>query len=233
MPPCGLTRACAFFLVVFAAPIQDIRAAKPQEHPKLDYRAIVRAEAPVYPYECRRARITGSGIVAIEIDASTGKVVSCRMDPSTGNVELDRAALIAFRQWRFKPGTYPRIKIPIRFSMSGEVQTEYHVNEKPMDEALAAFLGKGTVVKGPIPAYPRSTPWTTKQGRGRYELHVEKDGHVSEVRILKPSGDDVFDRTSVDTLRTWHLRRGPLILELPLSFQLTPTHYSVAIPKGR
>ncbi|MEY2494302.1 MAG: Gram-negative bacterial TonB protein C-terminal [Verrucomicrobiota bacterium] len=231
MPPCGLTRA--FLLVVFAVAVQDIRAANLQEHPKLDYHAIVRAEAPVYPYECRRAHITGSGVVAIKIDPSTGKVVSCEMDPSTGNVELDRAALIAFRQWRFKPGTFPRIKIPIRFSMSGEVETEYHVKETPVGDALAAFLGKGTVEKGPIPAYPRSVPWTTKQGNGRYEIHVQKDGRVSEVKILKRSGDDIFDRTTVETLRQWRLHRGPLILELPLSFKLTPTHYSVSIPKER
>ena len=101
------------------------------------------------------------------------------------------------------------------------------------DDALAAFLGKGTVEKGPIPAYPRSVPWTTKQGNGRYELHVQKDGRVSEVRILKRSGDDLFDRTTVETLRQWRLRRGPLILELPLSFKLTPSHYSVSIPKTR
>jgi TonB family protein len=233
MPPCGFTRACAFLLVVFAAAIQDIRAAITQEHPKLDYRAIAKAYAPEYPYEARRAHITGRGVVAIEIDTSTGKVVSCHMDPSTGNVELDRAALIAFRQWRFKPGTFPRVKIPIRFTMSGEVQTEYHVKEKPVDDALAAFLGKGTVEKGPIPAYPRSVPWTTKQGNGRYELHVQKDGRVSEVRVLKRSGDDIFDRTTVETLRQWRLRRGPLILELPLSFKLTSSNYSVSIPKTR
>jgi TonB family protein len=232
MLPSRLTRACAFLLVILAPAIQNVRAAKPQEHPKLDYHAIVRAEAPAYPWEARRAHITGRGVVAIEIDAS-GKVVSCRMDPSTGNVELDRAALIAFRQWRFKPGTFPRIKIPIRFTMSGEVQTEYHVKEKPVDDALAAFLGKGTVEKGPIPAYPRSVPWATKEGTGRYELHVQKDGRVSEVRVLKRSGDDIFDRTTVETLRQWRLRRGPLILELPLSFKLTPSHYSVSIPKTR
>lgn len=233
MPQCGLTRACAFLLVVFAAVIQDVRAAIPQEYPKLDYRAIVRAEVPQYPIGPYRARITGTGVVALEIDTSTGKVVFCHMDPSTGNVELDRAALIAFRQWRFKPGTSPTVKIPIRFTMSGEVQTEFHVKEKPIDDALAAFLGKGTVENGEIPVYPRSVRWTTKQGSGRYELHVQKDGRVSEVKVLKRSGDEIFDRTTVQTLRQWRLRRGPLILELPLSFTLTPEHYSVAIPKTR
>ena len=117
--------------------------------------------------------------------------------------------------------------------MGGKVVTEYHVKERPMDDALAVFLGKGTVENGPIPAYPRSIPWTTKQGTGRYELHVQKDGRVSEVRVLKRSGDDIFDRTAVETLRQWRLRRGPLILELPLSFRLAPSRYSVSIPKSR
>lgn len=102
-----------------------------------------------------------------------------------------------------------------------------------MGEALAAFLGKGTVIKAPIPAYPRTIPWTIKQGKGVYELHVQKDGSVSEVKILKRSGDEVFDRTAVETLRRWKLRRGPLNLELPLAFKLTPTSYEVNIPKDR
>lgn len=232
MPLHGLTRAYALLLLlVFAILIQEVRAANLPDHPKLDYHAVVRAEIPVYPYEARRSHITGSGVVAIEIDPSTGKVVSCHMDPSTGNVELDRATLIAFRQWRFKPGTFPRIKIPIHFTLRDGVQTEFQVKEKPVDDALAAFLGKGTVEKGPIPAYPRTVPWTTKQGTGRYELHVGKDGRVAEVKVLKRSGDDIFDRTTVETLRQWQLRRGPLILVLPLSFKLTPSHYSVSIPK--
>jgi TonB family protein len=230
--PCGLRRA--FFLIVLAVATQHIRASEPKKHPQPDYRSlIVKAYLPEYPYEARRAHITGTGIVFLQIDTLTGKVVSCRMDPGTGNVELDAAALAAFRDWRFKPGTVARVRIPVTFTMGGEVQTQYRVKEKPMDEALAAFLGKGTVDKGPIPAYPRSVPWTTKEGNGRYELHVQKDGRVSEVRVLKRSGDDIFDRTTVETLRQWRLRRGPLILELPLSFKLTPSHYSVSIPKTR
>jgi len=167
------------------------------------------------------------------VDRATGKVTSCRMAQSTGSDILDRAAINAFSQWRFKPGTVKEVRIPITFTRSGSVSTEYRVKEKPMDEALAAFLGKGTVIKAPIPAYPRSIPWTTKQGKGVYELHVQKDGSVSQVKILKRSGDETFDRTAVDALRRWRLRRGPLILELPLAFKLTPTSYALNIPKDR
>jgi TonB family protein len=201
--------------------------------PTVEEKAVaISAPRPDYPYEARRDHITGRGIVVMKIDRATGQVTSCEMALSTGSPILDEAAVSAFRQWRFKPGGATAAKTPITFSMNG-VFTDYHVKEKPVDDALAAFLGKGTVEKGEIPAYPRSVPWTTKQGAGRYELHVQKDGRVSEVRILKRSGDEVFDRTTVETLRQWRLRRGPIILELPLSFKLTPSHYSVSIPKTR
>jgi len=169
----------------------------------------------------------------LEVDLATGKVTSARMDPSTGNKYLDAAALDAFRQWRFKRGMVRRARIPITFTMDGHVQTEYTVKQKPMDEALVHFLGKGTVAKGPIPEYPHFPPWTNKEGKGVYELHVQKDGKVAEVKILKRSGDDTFDRIIVDALRKWRLHRGPLILELPLKFTLTPARYSVGIPKER
>jgi TonB family protein len=155
------------------------------------------------------------------------------MEASTGSRLLDAAALDAFRRWRFKPGMVRGVRIPVHFTMDDQVRIEYKVRERPVDEALAQFLGKGTVAKGSIPEYPHFPPWTYKQGKGRYELHVQKDGKVAEVKILKRSGDDTFDRVIVETLRKWRLRRGPLILELPLRFTLTPLKYWFGIPKDR
>ena len=144
---------------------------------------------------------------------------------------LDRAAREAFLRWRFKPGTSRRIKVPITFTMGGRVQTGYHVESRSMDDVLAGFLGKGTLLKGPIPEYPKSPPWTDKSGKGVYELHAGKDGRVTRVNGLKSSGDAPFDGVAVKTLGKWQLRRGPLVLELPLRFSLSPTHYAVDIAR--
>jgi TonB family protein len=158
------------------------------------------------------------------------------MAPSTGSLILDEAALQAFQLWRFKPGTIARVLIPVHFTMTGrhgEVVPTYHVKEKAADQALAPYLGKGAVDSGAMPVYPHWVPWTERHGQGVYEIHVRKDGTVSDVKTLHPSGDVVFDRTVFYTLREWRFHRGPLIVELPLAFGLTPTHYSVFIPKGR
>ena len=99
-----------------------------------------------------------------------------------------------------------------------------------MDQVLAPFLGKENVINAPIQVYPSSSPWTSKEGRGVYEIHVNKAGTVSEVRILKSSGDPTFDDVTVKTLHQWRLRNGPKIIELPLAFVMTPDNCRVWIP---
>jgi len=226
-------RCLLFPLLVFMAfGVTAVKAAKKEAPARADLRPVlVSGFRPEYPYEARRNHITGRGIVVMKIDPATGNVASCEMAQSTGTDILDQAVLVAVRHWHFKPGTAATVKTPVMFTMDG-VYTDYHVKGKSVDAAMAHFLGKGTLENGPTPAYPHSVPWTNRQGKGMYEIHVRKDGTVSEVKILHPSGDEIFDRTTVDTLRTWRFRRGPLIVELPLAFRLTPTNYSVAIPNG-
>lgn len=76
---------------------------------------IVYAPAPEFPAAARAKRVDGSGIVLIIIDKGTGRVTSATMQEGTGESILDRAAVDAFREWRFKPGTISRAKIPITF----------------------------------------------------------------------------------------------------------------------
>jgi len=229
MPRCFVP----FLLFLAALGAARVEAAKKEAPVATDLRPVlISGVRPEYPYEARRNHITGRGIVVMKIDPATGNVASCEMAQSTGTDILDEAVLVAVRQWHFKPGAAVMVKTPVMFTMDG-VYTDYHVKGKPVDAALAHFLGKGTVENATTPAYPHSVPWTNKQGKGVYEIHVQKDGTVSEVKILHQSGDEIFDRTTVDTLRRWRFRRGPLIVELPLAFRLTATNYSVAIPTGR
>jgi TonB family protein len=70
-----------------------------------------------YPFEARRSRITGQGILVGDVDSKTGIVRSVKMEKSTGSRILDQAALSAFSQWRFKPGTVHHFRIPISYTM--------------------------------------------------------------------------------------------------------------------
>jgi len=77
------------------------------------------APRPQYPYEARSRHITGSGTCVVDVDPGSGSVTSASMTQSIGSPILDNAATSAFRQWRFKPGTVSKVKIPITFTMTG------------------------------------------------------------------------------------------------------------------
>lgn len=71
---------------------------------------------PVYRPEWAKQRLAGKGVVLVTIDQQTGNVTGARMLQSTGNQLLDGAALQAYSQWRFQPGTGSQVKIPIEFA---------------------------------------------------------------------------------------------------------------------
>ena len=77
------------------------------------------APRPQYPYEARSRRITGSGVCVVTVDTGSGSVTDATMAQSIGNPLLDNSAVSAFRQWRFRPGTVSKVKIPITFTMTG------------------------------------------------------------------------------------------------------------------
>ena len=77
------------------------------------------APRPVYPYEARRQRVTGSGVALLTVDQTSGTVTSVLMAQSCGNVILDNSTLDAFRRWRFKSGNVTRVQVPITYTLMG------------------------------------------------------------------------------------------------------------------
>lgn len=60
--------------------------------------------APTYPARAERAGWQGLVVLRLWID-ETGRVVRATIESSSGHAVLDRAALDAVRNWRFRPGT--------------------------------------------------------------------------------------------------------------------------------
>ncbi len=79
----------------------------------------VNSPRPPYPYEARAHKITGSGVCVVDVDPASGGVTEASMAQSLGNPILDNAAVSTFRQWRFRPGTVSKVRIPITFTMTG------------------------------------------------------------------------------------------------------------------
>lgn len=70
---------------------------------------------PVYPLQDRRLRHTGKGLFRVSVDLATGNVTDVTVVQSTGFETLDRSTSNALRQWRWKPGTWREIDVPVNF----------------------------------------------------------------------------------------------------------------------
>jgi periplasmic protein TonB len=79
----------------------------------------VSAPRPEYPYEARRQKITGDGVVVMTVDPVSGNVVSVSMSKTTGSPFLDNAAVTGFKRWRFRPGTVSSVTCPVTFTLTG------------------------------------------------------------------------------------------------------------------
>jgi TonB family protein len=77
--------------------------------------AAVSTAMPHYPYEAKRAHITGNGVCVMTVDAASGNVTGAVMEQSTGNGILDKVTTDAFRKWRFKPGVVSQVRVLISY----------------------------------------------------------------------------------------------------------------------
>jgi TonB family protein len=73
---------------------------------------------PEYSDRDRRLYNQGRGLFRLTLDLETGAVLNITVVQSTGTSSLDRNALVALRQWRWKPGKWKEIDMPVTFRMS-------------------------------------------------------------------------------------------------------------------
>jgi TonB family protein len=78
----------------------------------------VRTMGPEYPYEDRRNHREGAGVFRLALNLRTGAVSNVTILKSTGFRSLDQSAVIALRQWRWKPGKWKQIEMPVNFTMT-------------------------------------------------------------------------------------------------------------------
>src|SRR5256886_8359954 len=103
--------------------------AKGVRHRGVEYRGkipwladVLKSRAPFYPYEERRLRHMGKGWFRIYLDLNTGYVTRVRVFKSTGFDALDSSAIAAFRYWRWTPGKWKEIDLPVAFKISRDDQ---------------------------------------------------------------------------------------------------------------
>jgi len=75
------------------------------------------APSAAYPEEAQKSKITGSGVYELRIDKA-GRISAVTIVKSSGSAVLDKAATTAFKKWRFKPGVFQSVRVPVSWSVN-------------------------------------------------------------------------------------------------------------------
>lgn len=185
---------------------------------------VIDAPRPVYPPDARRDRITGSGVATITVDPKSGRVASAKMSQSTGSRILDKAALSAFRRWRFKPGApVAVVNLPVSFTLAGSGAANVirvagfgNVPNEAIQSLLAATTPGGkTLSAGEVRPLIVSAPLPKRHMRvvgyvglkiGVFLLSVRSDGTVAKVEVLQSAGAAIVDNEIKSTFLKWRFR---------------------------
>jgi TonB family protein len=143
----SMLRKVLLLLLVTLVSVSSLRAqsASPVRQPPPP-RAVYTPK-PVYRPEWAKQGLTGKGVVLVSIDKQTGDVTGARMLTSTGNPQLDGAALQAYSQWRFDPRTVAvsQLKIPIEFANRPAPQPAKHTLPQPVILLIVLAIGGAAV----------------------------------------------------------------------------------------
>jgi TonB family protein len=102
--------------------------AKGARHPVPDsggnapwMRDLAHAVMPTVSPAARTDWYEGVGIFRLTLDPTTGATREVTILRTTGHVAFDRRALLALKVWRWKPGTWAQVDIPMYFQRGGGV----------------------------------------------------------------------------------------------------------------
>jgi TonB family protein len=70
-----------------------------------------------YPEAAQKAKLTGSGLYELQINKD-GRTTAVTIVKSSKSAVLDQAAKSAFLKWRFRPGVFTRVRVPVTWSVN-------------------------------------------------------------------------------------------------------------------
>jgi TonB family protein len=155
---------------------------------------------PLYSDEARSRGIEGLVTISVHIEAD-GHVSGARVLRGLG-FGLDQNALVALRQWRFRPGT--RAGSPV--ATSAEIDVEFSLRNEAVNAVvandMATRVGPGITPPRAVRAFGLWGRRSTRSGTVVLDVVLQEDGTPRIVRILH-SLDPELDEGAVRNFSQW------------------------------
>jgi TonB family protein len=182
-----------------SAPVQDIRALD-QAPGDIAPSVVEYTTPPLYSDEARRAGIEGIVVVRTQVDAG-GRVSVPHVTKALGS-GLDQNAVVAVRQWRFRPGTRNGAAAP----MTVEIAIAFTLRNDRINAQIAndmvSLVGPGVTPPQAVRVAQPVRPGTPAVGTVVLDVVLLENGAPRIVRILRSLGTDADD-AAVRAFEQW------------------------------
>lgn len=155
---------------------------------------------PLYSEQARRARAEGIVTIAVHVDGS-GRLIGARVVKGVG-LGLDQNALVALRQWQFRPGT--RNGKPE--AMDAEIDIEFNLQNEAVNAMIAndmaTLVGPGVTPPRVVRTADAPAPRVHARGSVVLDVVLLEDGTPKIVRILQSLTPEA-DESAVRHFEQW------------------------------
>jgi len=157
--------------------------------PRISNRVLIYAPKPGYPADAFAAKVEGKVTVALDVTPD-GTVSDARVLNSTVPGVFDTPAVNNAKAWRFEPLSDERAQA------STPLVTE-------IDFTIAGARVAPKPIKITPPIYPNEAEAVGLMGDCSIDFMIEPDGTVKDPRIETCFPKDVFDKASLEAIKTW------------------------------
>jgi TonB family protein len=173
-------------------PVRDIRVVHPLSAGRDVAPSIVEyTTPPLYSDDARRREIEGVVVARAHIDAN-GEITAARITQGLG-FGLDQNALVALRQWRFRPGT----RNGVAASMDVEIDIGFTLRNDAVNAQIAndmvSLVGPGVTPPQVVRVMDVRLRRVGTAGTVVLDVVLLEDGTPRIVRILRSLGADADD----------------------------------------
>jgi TonB family protein len=198
-----------------ATAVRNVRLVSP-EPSAVPPEIIEYTTPPLYSEDARQRAVEGVVVIRARIDAD-GRVSRPYVISGVG-FGLDQNAVVALRQWRFRPAS----RGGQTFAADVQVEIEFNLRQEALNELIANDMATqvGPGVTPPRAVYTvQPPPGTDRSGRVVLDVVLLEDGRPRIVRVLRSAGSDLDD-VAVSTFEQW--RFSPAVRDgVPVKVRMT------------
>jgi TonB family protein len=204
----SLLARCFTFLACFAAAAQEVPSPQPPVYrlgPGIAVPFVVAKAKPEYTEEARLAKLEGSVLLSVVVDAA-GQPGNVHVERPLG-LGLDESAIESVRRWQFKPGTKAGTAVAVRANQEVFFRTQRNLWD--WHAVRAIFLSPDAVAR-PVIIKTKFPPTVDEEENASVTIafDVGRNGVPASASVVK-SSNSKWEKDLLAALRQgWRFRPG-------------------------